>query len=465
MLAHSETRIICQISPCSANKEISSQLEVDLDLIRRLDKNGPRYTSYPTADRFVEAFNAEMYAQWVGKREVGGISRPLSLYVHIPFCNTLCFYCACNKVVTKDFSKADQYVRYLIKEIEMQAALLGKDRRVEQLHFGGGTPTFLSDDELRTVMGAIRKNFQLVEDGEYSIEIDPRKVSDATVALLGELGFNRISIGVQDFDPAVQKAVNRIQSEEETLQVIKRGARQRLQVGEHRPHLRPAQADLEGFKATLDKVIAVNPDRLSIYNYAHMPKLFMPQRRIHEEDLPAPQTKLDILKLAVNTLTDAGYVYIGMDHFAKPDDELAVAQRQGSLHRNFQGYSTHSDCDLIAVGVSSIGKIGPTYSQNFRELEPYYDALDNNVLPIMRGMELNADDLVRRAIIQALMCHFEISKESFNIAYLIDFDQVLRHRTEGTCRIRKRRAAQALAAMDQRHAQGAHVDSQYLHGL
>jgi len=407
----------------SANKEISSQLEVDLDLIRRLDKNGPRYTSYPTADRFVEAFNAETYAQWVGKREVGGISRPLSLYVHIPFCNTLCFYCACNKVVTKDFSKADQYVRYLIKEIGMQAALLGNDRRVEQLHFGGGTPTFLSDDELRQVMGAIRKNFQLVDGGEYSIEIDPRKVSDATVALLGELGFNRISIGVQDFDPEVQKAVNRIQSEAETLQVIKAARANGFKsVSIDLIYGLPKQT-IEGFKATLDKVIAVNPDRLSIYNYAHMPKLFMPQRRIHEEDLPAPQTKLDILKLAVNTLTDAGYVYIGMDHFAKPDDELAVAQRQGRLHRNFQGYSTHSDCDLIAVGVSSIGKVGPTYSQNFRELEPYYDALDNDTLPIMRGMELNADDLVRRAIIQALMCHFEISKESFNIAYLIDFDQ------------------------------------------
>jgi oxygen-independent coproporphyrinogen-3 oxidase len=325
--------------------------------------------------------------------------------------------------VTKDFSKADQYVRYLIKELEMQAALLGNERRVEQLHFGGGTPTFLSDDELRAVMGAIRKNFQLVEDGEYSIEIDPRKVSDATVALLGELGFNRISIGVQDFDPDVQKAVNRIQSEAETLQVIKAARANGFQsVSIDLIYGLPKQT-LDGFKTTLDKVIAVNPDRLSIYNYAHMPKLFMPQRRIHEEDLPAPQTKLDILKLAVNTLTDAGYVYIGMDHFAKPDDELAVAQRQGRLHRNFQGYSTHSDCDLIAVGVSSIGKVGPTYSQNFRELEPYYDALDNDILPIMRGMELNADDLVRRAIIQALMCHFEISKESFNIAHLIDFDQ------------------------------------------
>ncbi|HAF44722.1 MAG TPA: oxygen-independent coproporphyrinogen III oxidase [Gallionellaceae bacterium] len=407
----------------SAIREISSQLEVDLDLIRRLDKNGPRYTSYPTADRFAEAFNAETYIQWVRKRETVGSSRALSLYVHIPFCNTLCFYCACNKVVTKDFSKADQYVQYLTKEIGMQAALLGKDRRVEQLHFGGGTPTFLSDAELRTVMDAIRKNFELVKDGEYSIEIDPRKVSDATVALLGGMGFNRISIGVQDFDPEVQKAVNRIQSEEETLQVIKAARANGFQsVSIDLIYGLPKQT-IAGFKTTLDKVIAVNPDRLSIYNYAHMPKLFKPQRRIHDEDLPAAQTKLDILKLAVNTLTDAGYVYIGMDHFAKPDDELAVAQREGRLHRNFQGYSTHSDCDLIAVGVSSIGKVGPTYSQNFRELEPYYDALDKDVLPIMRGMELNRDDEIRRAIIQALMCHFEISKESFNTAWQIDFDQ------------------------------------------
>ncbi|KAF0205236.1 MAG: oxygen-independent coproporphyrinogen III [Gallionellaceae bacterium] len=401
----------------------AGNLEVDLELIRRLDKNGPRYTSYPTADRFVEAFNAETYATWLGKREIGGISRPLSLYVHIPFCNTLCFYCACNKVITKDFSKAAVYVDYVIKELEMQAALLGDGHRVEQLHFGGGTPTFLSNDEIRKLMGAIRKNFELIEDGEYSIEIDPRKVSDETVALLGEMGFNRISIGVQDFDPEVQKAVNRIQSEEETLQVIKAARANGFQsVSIDLIYGLPKQ-NLKGFKATLDKVIAAGADRLSIYNYAHMPALFKPQRRIHEEDMPTGQLKLDILSLAVKTLTDAGYIYIGMDHFAKPEDELAVAQRQGRLHRNFQGYSTHSDCDLVAVGVSSIGKIGPTYSQNFRELEDYYDALDRNTLPIMRGMELNADDLVRRAIIQALMCHFEISKESFDIAYLINFDQ------------------------------------------
>lgn len=403
-------------------EQADNQLVVDLELIRRLDKNGPRYTSYPTADRFVEAFNAETYSQWVAKREIGGIARPLSLYIHIPFCNTLCFYCACNKVITKDRSKSGEYVRYLIKEMEMQAKLLGPNQVVEQLHLGGGTPTFLSDDEIRQVMGAIRQHFKLVEDGEYSIEIDPRKVSEETIALLGSAGFNRISVGVQDFDAAVQQAVNRIQGEEETLHVIHAARAHGFKsVSIDLIYGLPKQT-LQGFGVTLDKVIAANPDRLSIYNYAHMPTIFKPQRRINEADLPAPQVKLDILSMAVDKLTKAGYVYIGMDHFAKPEDELAVAQRQGRLHRNFQGYSTHSDCDLVGLGVSAIGKIGPTYSQNYRELEDYYDALDRNQLPIMRGLELNADDLVRRAIIQALMCHFEISKESFNIAYLIDFD-------------------------------------------
>ena len=400
----------------------SNQLVLDLDLIRRLDKNGPRYTSYPTADRFADSFDAKSYEYWLSRREVGGISRPLSLYIHIPFCNTLCFYCACNKVITKDKSKAAVYVDYLIKEMRMQAAILKEGQTVEQLHFGGGTPTFLSDEEMRKVMAAIRENFRLVDNGEYSIEIDPRKVGSETIALLGSEGFNRISLGVQDFDDAVQRAVNRIQSEEETLSVI-RAARENgfKSVSIDLIYGLPKQT-LKGFGVTLDRVIAADTDRLSIYNYAHMPTLFKPQRRIHEEDLPAPEEKLDILGMAVDKLTSAGYVYIGMDHFAKPEDELAIAQRQGRLHRNFQGYSTHSDCDLVALGVSSIGKIGPTYSQNHRDLEGYYGALDQGRLPIMRGMELNADDLVRRAIIQALMCHFEISKSSFNIAYLIDFD-------------------------------------------
>jgi oxygen-independent coproporphyrinogen III oxidase len=401
---------------------ISSQLIVDLELIHRLDKNGPRYTSYPTADRFTDAFNADSYVRWIARRQSDGIRHPLSLYIHVPFCNTLCFYCACNKVITKDRSKSAEYVRYLLKEMAMQAELLGSGQVVEQLHFGGGTPTFLSDDEIREVMAAIRQHFKLVEDGEYSIEIDPRKVSDETVALLGNTGFNRISIGVQDFDAEVQRAVNRIQSEEETLRVIHAARANGFKsVSIDLIYGLPRQT-LAGFGVTLDKVISANPDRLSIYNYAHMPTIFMPQRRIHEEDLPAPEVKLDILEMAVNKLTQAGYVYIGMDHFAKPEDELAVAQRQGKLHRNFQGYSTHSDCDLVALGLSAIGKIGPTYSQNYRELDDYYGALDRDVLPIMRGMELDADDLLRRAIIQALMCHFELAKETFNSDFQIDFD-------------------------------------------
>ena len=403
----------------SSTTTATPELEVDLELIRRLDRNGPRYTSYPTADRFAATFTAESYQNWVSRRDT---TRPLSLYIHIPFCNTLCFYCACNKIITKDRSKSARYVQYLVREMEMQTALMPGERRLEQLHWGGGTPTFLSDDEMRTLMDATNRNFTLVKDGEYSIEIDPRKVSDETIALLGSLGFNRISIGVQDFDPQVQQAVNRIQSEEETLRVI-RAARANgfKSVSLDLIYGLPKQT-LASVKTTLQRVIAADPDRLSIYNYAHMPTIFMPQRRIHEADLPVPHTKLDILKLAVNLLTDAGYVYIGMDHFAKPDDELAVAQRQGRLHRNFQGYSTHADCDLVALGVSAIGKIGPTYSQNFREDEEYYAALDRGVLPIMRGMELNDDDLVRREIIQALMCHFAIDKASFNSQFKIDFD-------------------------------------------
>ena len=397
-------------------------LEVDVELIRKLDRNGPRYTSYPTADRFVEAFNADSYQSWVAKRNLGGIQRPLSIYVHIPFCNTLCFYCGCNKVITKDKSKAALYLEYLKKEIAMQGALFQGDSVVTQLHFGGGTPTFLSDEQMSELMATIRSHFHLVEGGEYSIEIDSRKVNAQTIALLGKLGFNRISLGVQDFDPEVQKAVNRIQSEEETLSVIAAARRSGFKsVSIDLIYGLPKQ-NVAGFSRTLERIIAADPDRLAIYNYAHLPALFKPQRRINEDDLPTPDTKLQIMSMAIQRMTAAGYVYIGMDHFAKPDDELAIAQRMGRLHRNFQGYSTHADCDLVALGVTAIGKVGPTYSQNFRTLEEYYDSLDNDELPIMRGLELSADDLLRRDIIQALMCHFALSKESFEIAYLIDFD-------------------------------------------
>ena len=393
----------------------------DPQVIRKFDVNGPRYTSYPTADRFVEAFGADDYIRWLGKRTVGGIGRPLSLYVHIPFCNTICYYCACNKIITKDHGRSAKYIKYLGKEIAMQEAALEGSRDVVQLHFGGGTPTFLSEDEMQRLMDIIHKHFRLLPGGEYSIEVDPRKVGRDNVKQLAALGFNRMSVGVQDFTPEVQAAVNRIQSLDETRLVIDsarefgfKGISVDLIYG------LPKQ-NVISFNHTLDEVIKLDPDRLSIYNYAHLPSLAKPQRRISEADLPTPDQRLQILQLAIRRLTDAGYVFIGMDHFAKPNDELAVAQRQGRLHRNFQGYSTHAEADLMAFGVSAIGKVGPSYCQNVRTLDEYYDSLDQGVLPIFRGIELNADDLLRRSIIQALMCHFELSIESIEIAHLIDF--------------------------------------------
>jgi oxygen-independent coproporphyrinogen-3 oxidase len=397
------------------------ELIFDPELIRRFDVNGPRYTSYPTADRFVESFNAEAYRSWLGRRTVGGIGRPLSLYVHIPFCNTICYYCACNKIITKDHGRSAKYIKYLGKEIDLQTQALAGPRDVVQLHWGGGTPTFLSSDEMRRLMDLIRASFRLLPDGEYSIEVDPRKVDGPTVELLGELGFNRMSVGVQDFDPAVQKAVNRIQSLEETKLVIDAARASGFKsISVDLIYGLPKQ-NVISFNHTLEEVIQLSPDRLSVYNYAHLPSLAKPQRRISEAELPSPDAKLHILQLAIRRLTDAGYVFIGMDHFAKPDDELAVAQRQGRLHRNFQGYSTYADADLLAFGVSAIGKVGPTYCQNVRTLDDYYESLDRGELPVLRGIELTSDDLLRRSIIQALMCHFELSIDSFEVAHLIDF--------------------------------------------
>ncbi len=394
----------------------------DPDVIRRFDVNGPRYTSYPTADRFTEAFRAGELVHWLGRRTVGGIARPLSLYVHIPFCNTICYYCGCNKIITKDHGRSAKYLKYLAKEMAIQAAALDGDRDVVQLHWGGGTPTFLSHDEMRRLMGSINEHFRLVPNGEYSIEVDPRKVDEPTVALLGELGFNRMSVGIQDFDESVQRAVNRVQSLDETRVVID-GARNNgfKSVSVDLIYGLPKQG-VESFGRTLDLVVnELSPDRLSIYNYAHLPSLFKPQRRIAAADLPSADTKLQLVQLGIQRLTEAGYVYIGMDHFAKPTDELTIAQRQGRLHRNFQGYSTYAECDLIGLGVSAIGKEGPTYSQNVRTVDEYYECLDQGTLPVMRGLELTPDDLLRRSIIQALMCHFTLSIEAVEIAHLIDF--------------------------------------------
>lgn len=390
----------------------------DSALIRRFDVPGPRYTSYPTADRFGDGFDAPTLARHLATIQAG---QNLSLYFHIPFCNTVCYYCACNKIITKDRSRSARYIDYLQREMALQAGLIAAPRKVVQMHWGGGTPTFLSAEEIRTLMRGIRQHFELQAGGEYSIEVDPRKVTREMVALLAEEGFNRMSLGVQDFDPLVQKAVNRIQSVEETRLVL--DAAREYGFGSVSVDLiygLPHQS-VERFARTLDTVLAMQPDRLALYNYAHLPTRFMPQRRINAEDIPAPDEKLQILALAINRLGEAGYVYIGMDHFARPDDELAVAQREGRLQRNFQGYSTHAECDLVAFGVSSISKAGGTFSQNQRDIEAYYAALDVGQLPVMRGWVLSDDDKLRNHVIQTLMCHFSLTFEAIETAYGIRF--------------------------------------------
>jgi len=401
----------------------SLSLDLDLDLIGRLDRNGPRYTSYPTADRFVEAFGAEKFRSWVEKRNIGGLAHGLSIYVHLPFCSTVCFYCACNKIATRNRAKAATYLDYLARELALQASHFEERPPIEQMHWGGGTPTFYDAGELAGLFALLRSRFSFAPDGEYSIEVDPRTVDADAITALRAMGFNRVSFGVQDFNPEVQRAVNRLQSVEQTLEIVAaaRAARFRS-INVDLIYGLPRQS-LLSFNATLATVIRAQPERVAVYNYAHLPSRFTPQRRINEADLPSPEMKLKLLALAARRLTDAGYVYIGMDHFARPDDALAIAQRRGRLHRNFQGYSTRAGCDLIALGVSAIGSMGPTYFQNHRGLDKYYDSLARGVLPIARGIELTADDLVRRAVIQALMCQFEVSKEAIGITYLMDFDR------------------------------------------
>ncbi|HET7764241.1 MAG TPA: oxygen-independent coproporphyrinogen III oxidase [Burkholderiales bacterium] len=405
-----------------AERSKPSDLVVDPDLIRKYGGSGPRYTSYPTADRFVEAFNAEAYGHWLENRNVGGVVRPLALYVHLPFCDTICYYCACNKIITKDHGRSAKYLKHLGREIRLVARALGEDRAVAQMHWGGGSPTFLSEAELAELMGMIRSEFRLAPSGEYAIEVDPRKVGAAKIALLAQLGFNRLSLGVQDVDPEVQKAVHRIQSIDETRAVIL-AARENgfTSINVDLIYGLPKQS-VESFSRTLDTVLECDPDRIALYSYAHLPAVFKPQRRIADADLPVPETKLAILTRSIERLQAAGYVYIGMDHFAKPGDDLAVAQRQGRLTRNFQGYSASGDSDIVALGVSAISKVGPVYAQNVKTLDEYYGRLEAGEIPVMRGIELTPDDLVRRAVIQALACHFAVSKEAVSIAHLIDFD-------------------------------------------
>lgn len=401
-------------------------VEFDAALLARLGKSGPRYTSYPTADRFADDFGYRDYLHAVAAvRTGGGARRPLSVYLHIPFCDTVCYYCACNKIVTRRRDKAATYLSYLKREIDMQGMLFAGINDVAQLHLGGGTPTYLSDEQMGDLMDHLRRAFRFAPDaiGEYGIEVDPRTVSPARVHSLRAQGFNRISLGVQDIDPEVQRAVNRVQPEQDTLAIIDaaRAAGFRS-VSIDLIYGLPRQS-LASMARTIEQVVAAGPDRISVYHYAHLPHLFKPQRRILAGDMPDSATKLAMLQLCIERLGAAGYVYIGMDHFARPGDDLAVAQRQGRLQRNFQGYSTHAEADLVACGVSSIGAVGATYSQNAKTLEEYYEMIDRNELPVRRGIRLDMDDALRRTVIQKLMCQFELSVPAIEQAFPIVFDK------------------------------------------
>ena len=392
----------------------------DSDLIHRYDVAGPRYTSYPTAVQFhtqVGAFDL-LHAL----RESRKASRPLSLYVHLPFCANICYYCACNKVITKDRGRAQAYLQRLEHEMQMLACHLAPGQVVEQLHLGGGTPTFLSHDELRRLMAQLRLHFNLLDDsGDYGIEIDPREADWSTMGLLRELGFNRVSLGVQDLDPTVQRAINRMQSLEETRAIVE--AARTLQFRSVNIDLiygLPAQ-NPQTFSHTVDKIIDLQPDRLSVFNYAHLPERFMPQRRIDAADLPDAASKLLMLERTVEQLGSAGYRYIGMDHFALPDDELATAQEDLTLQRNFQGYTTHGHCDLIGLGVSAISQVGELYSQNSSDLNEYLRLLDSDQPATRRGLLCSDDDRIRRAVIQQLICHFTLDFGEIEKTFSVDF--------------------------------------------
>jgi oxygen-independent coproporphyrinogen-3 oxidase len=398
-------------------------VEFDAAIIGKLSQSGPRYTSYPTADRFQPDFGYGQLLEAVAGLRMRRSQRPLSLYIHIPFCNTICYYCGCNKIVTRDHGKAATYLGYLKQELDMQGRLFAGIGQIEQLHLGGGTPTYLTDRQMGDLMRHLHDNFDFASDaqGEFSIEIDPRTVTPERIHSLRAQGFNRVSLGVQDFDADVQQAVNRIQPEQETRAVMDaaRAAGFRS-LSIDLIYGLPKQT-MDSMTRTLDKVIAASPDRIALYNYAHLPHLFKPQRRILDADLPSAAVKLDLLALCIGRLCAAGYVYIGMDHFAKPDDELAVAQRQGRLQRNFQGYSTRAEADLIACGVSAISAVGATYSQNEKTLDAYYEKLDAGVLPVTRGIKLDHDDLLRRIVIHKLMCNFDLSIASLEQAFPIAF--------------------------------------------
>lgn len=397
----------------------------DADLLRRYDRPGPRYTSYPTAPQFGPSFGDAAFVEAARLSNGDPIPRQLSLYVHVPFCFSPCFYCGCNRVITRDQSRAGLYLSRLVREISLVAPLFDRDRDVIQLHLGGGTPNFLGNDHLLELVESLDHNFHFshAADRDFSIELDPRCVDAGDIAALAGMGFNRASLGVQDFDPAVQRAVNRVQSVEETRVVVEACRRYGFRsVNIDLIYGLPLQTR-EGFGRTLDTVIGMRPDRLAVYSYAHMPQLFKPQKHINAEDLPDPEEKLGLLQLAIEKLSAAGYRYIGMDHFALPDDELSRAQEQGSLHRNFMGYTTHAESDLIGFGVSAISHIGASYSQNPRDLASWEAAVDGGHRPVWRGMTMDRDDVLRADLIQQLMCQGVVECRLLEQRYGIRFGE------------------------------------------
>lgn len=402
---------------------MNQPLNFDRALVEKYDRPGPRYTSYPTAPQFHQAFAVDDYHAAALASNQAVEPKPLSLYIHIPFCKSLCYYCACNKIITQKTHRAVEYLQYLKREIAMQAVLFERTRILSQLHLGGGTPTYFSAEQLAELMACLHEAFTMDDSGgrEFSIEVDPRTISTEQVQHLRQLGFNRLSFGVQDFDPQVQAAVNRVQSEEQIYALVAAAREAQFKsVSVDLIYGLPLQT-VASFDVTLSKIIALRPDRIAAYSYAHLPELVRAQRLIRREDMPPPERKMELLELTISRLTVAGYVYIGMDHFALPDDELALARANGTLQRNFQGYSTFAECDLIGLGVSSIGKVGDTYSQSVKELSQYYARIDQGLLPVHRGYRLNADDLLRREVISDLMCHGRVDFASIEARHNICF--------------------------------------------
>ena len=398
-------------------------VQFNAELIRRYDITGPRYTSYPTALQFHEGFDTELYRRYVRLSNDELIPAPLSLYVHLPFCHSLCYYCGCNKKVTRHPEHGVAYLQRLQREIDLRGQLFDRDRLVNQLHFGGGTPTFFDGEQLRQLMRALGQAFTFSPAGEreFSIEVDPRTVDHERLAHLAELGFNRISLGVQDTDEAVQRAINRVQNPAATMEMVAVSRKLGFEsVSVDLIYGLPLQTR-QSFRATLETVIAERPDRLAVYSYAHMPQVFRSQRMISEADLPSPGAKLELMDLTIGMLVEAGYVYIGMDHFALPDDDLARAKVNGHLHRNFQGYSTHSGCDLVGLGVSAISRIGDSFCQNLKEIPRWTSVLDQGQLPVWRGIGMTTEDRLRSAIIEAVMCQGRVDFGDIENRFGVDF--------------------------------------------